>query len=335
MARKMTVQTNITIRSSRPPKLEDRLREALRLRQMSARTEETYVNWYRRYVHFHKLRHPAEMGAEQVGAFLTDLASKLNVAAATQRQALNALAFLYKNVLEIDLGEISMLRPKERRRVPVVLTMDELRAVLAGLTGVESLFGRMLYGCGLRLTEGQKLRIKDVELEGKTLVVRGGKGDKDRILSMPEKLVPGLQEHVAFVRQVWEADRKDGIGGVELPHALARKDPGAAVRWEWFWFWPSRALWRGKDGRDPPARHHLHEISFNRALKWAVRRAGIPKKVTAHTLRHSFATHLLLRGADLRSIQVALGHSNVKTTEIYTHVADAMRGKLRSPLDDL
>lgn len=314
-------------------KIIDQLREVLRLGHYSYETEKAYVGWYLRYVRFHGLRHPAEMGAEEVTAFLSYLA-KDGVSASTQNQAFNAILFLYKKVLKIELGEIDALRAKRPVRLPVVLTPEEVKRVLAGMRGVEAVQAGLLYGCGLRLMECQRLRVKDIDIPGTTLTVRGGKGDKDRMLTLPVKIAPLLQAQLDYARTVFERVATDGVPGVALPMSLEEKAPAWAKSWEWFWVFPGDDL-----SVDPRSgvrrRHHIHEIRLSRALSRAVEQARLGKKVTAHTLRHSFATHLLMRGVNIRSIQELLGHANVQTTEIYTHVVKAMQGEVRSPLDDL
>ena len=315
-------------------RLEDQIRDAIRQRHYSLKTEESYVMWYRQFVRFHGLRHPKEMGEAEVTAFLKHLSVERDVAVETHRQALNALLFLYRNVLGRELQEIELWRPRRKKRVPVVLTVDEVRALLAAMHGVEAVLARLLYGCGLRLSEGLRLRVKDVDVNGQLLTVRGGKGDKDRCMELPQRLVAALREQTDFARSVWEADRRAGAPGVEVPHAFGVKSPKAGERWEWFWLFPS-----GNDSADPRSgtlrRHHLHESRLARALAAAAALSGLAKRITAHTLRHSYATHLLMKGVDIRSIQERLGHSSVSTTEIYTHVVKAMQGTVRSPLDEL
>jgi integron integrase len=323
----------------REPKLEDRLREVIRFKQYSPRTEETYVQWYRRFVLFHKERcgkavHPAEMGTAEVEAFLTHLAVNREVAASSQNQALNALVFLYREVLNLPLEGIEASRAKHNRRLPMVLTQDEVAALIGVVHGDSGLAIKLLYGCGLRVAEVQALRVKDVDLSGNKLEVRGGKGDKDRVITLPRSLQQPLKEHQARVKALYETDRREGIPGVSLPHAMAVKNPSAAESWPWFWFFPSARVYQDRK-KGLHGRHHLHDIMISRELARATKMANLSKRVTAHVLRHSYATHLVLRGVDIRSIQELLGHSDVRTTEIYTQLAKAMRGEITSPLDDL
>ncbi len=316
------------------PKIEQQLREAICGKHYSRRTEDAYVMWYKQYVRFHHLRHPHEMGEVEVSSFLKHLCVDRDVAVSTHNQALNALVFLYREVLNVELKDIEKHRPRRAKRVPVVLTVDEVRAIIAAMRGEEAMLARLLYGCGLRLAETLALRVKDVDVAAGILTVRGGKGDKDRTLELPQVMRPALTDQLTHARALWDADRRRDAPGVELPHAFAVKSPKAGERWEWFWLFPS-----DHDSTDPRSgivrRHHVPESRLSRALAAAVLVAGIAKRVTAHTLRHSYATHLLMKGVDIRSIQERLGHSHVSTTEIYTHAVKAMQGAVRSPLDDL
>ncbi len=324
----------VRVNSQPQPKLEDRLRQAIRTRGYSIRTESSYVHWYRQFVCFHGKRHPQEMGAVEISSFLTHLAVDRNVAPSTQNQGLNALVFLYRQVLEKEVDGIEALRAKKRENLPVVLTKNETRRILDTMSGVEALVARLLYGCGLRIMEALRLRVKDLDLEGNKVEIRDAKGGKVRVLTLPQKLAGPLEEHLKRTRMAWEEDRRENLPGVHLPYALDRKDPTAPKSWPWFYVFFAETL-----STDPRSglrrRHHLHETSVGRALSKASKRADIPKKVTAHTLRHSFATHLLLSGADIRTVQELLGHSDVRTTEIYTKLAKAMRGQIQSPLDKL
>lgn len=320
-------------------KLERQLREAIRTRHFSLKTEQNYVGWYKRYLYFQKERlgemtHPDQMGAEDVTAFLTHLAVNRSVSASTQNQALNALVFLYREVLGIKLDGIDAKRAKVSRRLPVVLTREEMAALLKEVRGEAGLSIELLYGCGLRVSEVLALRIKDVDISGRKLEIRAAKGDKDRVLTLPMTLTAALEAQRKRARELHDEDRERSRPGVMLPTALERKNPGAATSWEWFWFFPSRS-----ESTDPRSgivrRHHLHEAGIARELARASKLAGIEKRVTAHVMRHSFATHLILRGVDVRSVQQLLGHSHVRTTEVYTQLARSMRGEITSPLDDL
>ena len=318
-----------------PPKLLDRLREACRVRHYSIRTEDAYHDWCRRYILFHGKRHPADMGAAEINAFLTDLAVRGNVAVSTQNQALCAVLFLYKAVLDADPGRIEgVVRATRPRRLPTVLSEAEAARVLAELSGTPRLAGLLLYGGGLRLLECLRLRVKDIEFDLGQLVVRDGKGGKDRRTILPKSARQPLAEHLARVRQLYEADVAAGNGEVYLPGAFARKSPGAARSWLWQYVFPSAKL-----STDPRTglvrRHHLNESALNRELAAAARRAGLAKRVTSHTFRHSFATHLIEAGYDIRTVQELLGHADVETTMIYTHVLQKNGRGVQSPLDRL
>lgn len=328
---------NKKAKSARPPlqatRLLDQLRERIRYLHYSLRTEKTYVYWVRSFVHWHKLRHPVEMGKTEVEAYLTFLACRRGVAAATHRQALSALLFLYKEVLGIELPWLDEIgRPKARERLPAVLTGDEVSRLLSFLEGEVALLARLLYGTGMRLSEGLRLRVKDVDFDRRSIIVREGKGGKDRVVMLPQVLIQPLQEQLARSRALWAADRAANLPGVEMPDALARKYPRAAASWIWHWVFPALTL-----SVDPRSgirrRHHLYEERLQRAIKRAVAHAGIDKPVSVHTLRHSFATHLLQAGYDIRTVQELLGHSDVKTTMIYTHVLKVGGGGVISPLD--
>ena len=316
-------------------KLEDQIREVLRFKHYSLRTEESYVGWYRQFVKFHGLRHPGEMGAAEVEAFLTHLAVARNVAAATQNQALNALVFLFREVLKREFEGVDAMRAKQSRRLPVVLCVEETRKLLMVMTGEEAVMAKLLYGCGLRVMECLRLRIKDVDLAGGKAEVRGGKGDKDRALTLPKSLAGLLEAQFKRCRVIHERDRDNNVAGVYLPGAYEVKNPKAGESWPWFWLFPSNNLSVDPRADGLERRHHAHEARVGRALAAAVKAAGLEKKVTAHTLRHSFATHLVLRGVDIRSVQELLGHTDIRTTTIYLQLARAMRGEIGSPLDDL
>ena len=322
-------------RPSGKPRLLDRVRAALRLRHRSLRTEQAYVGWIRRFIHFHGVRHPDEMGAAEVVEFLSHLAVEGNVAASTQNQALAALLFLYRDVLGRELeGLDTAVRARAPRRLPVVLTREEVRAVLAGLDEEAALVGALLYGSGLRLLECLRLRVKDLDADRRQILVREGKGDRDRATLLPASLAGAIERQLAHARVLFEGDRSAGLPGVALPHAIGRKYPHAGTEWPWQWVFPAP-----RPSRDPRSRatrrHHLHESRPQRAIRAAAARAGIPKRVTPHTFRHSFATHLLEDGADIRTVQALLGHRDVRTTMIYTHVLDRGPLGVTSPIDRL
>jgi len=303
------------------------------LSPLQHRTEEAYVGWVRRYVAFHGRRHPRELGAAEIEAFLNHLANERDAAASTHNQALSALLFLYGEVLGVELpwlGEID--RPKRPRRLPVVLTRQEVREVLARMQGGAGLMAALLYGTGMRLMECARLRVKDVDFARGEITVRHGKGGRDRVTMVPRALAEPLRRQIAHARVAWQDDRARRAPGVELPGALAVKYPGAGEAWGWFWVFPAT-----KASRDPRTgvqrRHHAHEETIQRAVKRAIRAAGIAKPATTHTLRHAFATHLLESGYDIRTIQELLGHRDVATTMIYTHVLNRGGRGVTSPLD--
>jgi integron integrase len=284
-------------------------------------------------VRWQGLRHPRDMGAPQVQAFLTMLANERRVSSSTHNQALSALLFLYREVLGLALPWMQDLqRPSRGRRIPAVLGQDEVAALLTAMDGVMQLVARLLYGTGMRLMEALRLRVKDVDFDRKVIVIREAKGNKDRVVMLPASLAQGLRTQLAVARALWEQDRCTQHAGVEVPHALERKYPRVGQTWGWFWVFPSPGL-----STDPAdgviRRHHLHEERLQRAIKRAVVAAAIPKRISAHTLRHSFATHLLQGGTDIRTVQELLGHSDVSTTMIYTHVLKMSAGTTQSPLD--
>lgn len=324
---------NQNLQDKQPPKLLDQVRERIRVKHYSIRTEETYLGWIRRFIFFHNKRHPREMGIREVEAFLTYLAAERDVAGSTQNQALSAILFLYKEVLEMELPWLeNVTRAKKPKRLPVVMTPDETRRVLEKLDRHWSLLGRLLYGTGMRLMEGIRLRVKDVEFTRREIIVRSGKGDKDRVTMLPVSLIPELQAQITKVRALHELDIKDGCGEVWMPHALARKYPADARELGWQYLFPSSS--RAVDPRSGVVRrHHVNEKGLQRAIRQAARDAQVVKPVSPHTLRHSFATHLLERGQDIRTIQELLGHSDVQTTMIYTHVINRGGKGVLSPLD--
>jgi len=318
-----------------PPRLLTLVHEAIRRKYFSRRTEQAYAHWIRRFIYFHGKRHPREMGEAEVTAFLNDLAATRKVSAGTQNQALSALLFLYKEVLGKDLAWLDgLVRAKRPARLPTVLTRAEVEALLAQLTGVRWLIASLLYGAGLRVMECLRLRVKDVDLEYRQILVRDGKGEKDRVTMLPEKLVEPLRAHLHRVKGLHSRDLKEGYGEVNMPYALARKYPRAGREWAWQFIFPSKH--RSADPDDGVIRrHHQYESAPQRAVHDAVRAAGIAKHASCHTLRHSFATHLLEAGYDIRTVQELLGHSDVSTTMIYTHVLNKGGRGVKSPLDRL
>jgi integron integrase len=316
-----------------PPRLLDQVRRVLHLKHFSIRTEEAYTRWIKRYVIFHGKRHPAEMGAPEVRAFLSHLATEGEVAAATQNQAFAALLFLYRDVLQTELGAIEdVVRARRPAKLPAVFTRSEVGAVLAQLKGTHWLAASLLYGSGLRLLECLRLRVKDLDFERGQIAVRDGKGQKDRVTMLPERLKEPLGDQLERVRVLHRQDLAEGFGAVYLPHALGRKHPGAprALAWQYVFPAPSRSL----DPRSREVRrHHLSESAIQKAVAGAVRKAGISKAGSCHTFRHSFATHLLEAGYDIRTVQELLGHRDVRTTMVYTHVLNRGGMGVRSPLD--
>ena len=319
--------------SSPPPPLLARVRNAIRLKHYSIRTEQAYTEWIRRYVHFHGKRHPSVLGAAEVEAFLSHLAVEGHVAAATQNQAKAALLFLYREVLKLELEWLdNIARAKTPIRLPVVLTRAEAAAVLDNLRGAHALLGALLYGAGLRIMEGVRLRVQDVDLMHRQIVVRNGKGYKDRVTMIPDRLSGDLTRQLAASKRIHQSDLAEGRGDVWLPFALARKWHNAGRDWCWQYVFPADR-WSTDPRSGTVRRHHLSDQSFQRAMRQAVRDAGIAKAATPHTLRHSFATHLLESGYDIRTVQELLGHADVRTTMIYTHVLKRGGHAVRSPLD--
>jgi len=317
-------------------KLLDRMRDKIRLKNYAYRTEKSYIQWAKRYILYHQKRHPEEMGNVEVEAFLTHLAVEGHVAASTQNQALSALLFLYGEVLDKPLHEVDVTWAKKPVRLPIVLTKAEVSDVMQYLSGVPLLVTQLLYGGGLRLTEGLGLRIQDVDFGQKMIVVRDGKGQKDRTTTLPDAIVQPLSIHLQMVKAKHHRELQQGNGRAPLPTALAKKYPNAESEWVWQFVFPSKTLSKNPRGEDTRLyRYHLHESTIQRAVREAAKQAGISKRVTPHVFRHSFATHLLEAGYDIRTIQELLGHKDVQTTMIYTHVAQRGVMGVRSPLDEL
>jgi len=315
------------------PRLLDQVREVIRIKHYSLRTEESYANWIKRYILFHNKKHPIEMGEQEIGEFITYLVKSKKVSASTQNQALCAIVFLYKNVLKKELEKsISIYWSKTPKKLPVVFTKYEAIKVLNNLKGVHWLVGMLLYGSGLRLTESLELRVKDIDFGYKQIVVRNSKGEKDRTTILPEKVIEPLKNHLQKVKKIHEDDLKNGFGTVYLPYAIERKYINAKYEWAWQYVFPATKI-----STDPRSgiqrRHHLYDTVIQKAVKQAIRKADITKQASCHTFRHSFATHLLESGYDIRTIQELLGHKNLETTMIYTHVINQGGKGVRSPAD--
>jgi integron integrase len=320
----------------KPPKLLDRVRAAVRFNHYSPRTEQAYVDWIERFIRFHGIRHPQEMGAEEVRAFLTHLATELNVAASTQNQAFSALLFLYREVLKQRLPWIDdIVRAKRPLKVPVVFTQAEARAVLSQITGMARLMAHLLYGSGLRVMECVRLRVKDVDLGYLQITVRDAKGGRQRVTMVPVNLVDALRKQLERVAELHREDVNAGFGEVDLPGALARKYPKAnrELSWQYLFQGSRRLIIVDAKDRSREQRYHVDESLLQRAVKQAIREAGVHKAASCHTFRHSFATHLLENGYDIRTVQELLGHKDVSTTMIYTHVLNRPGIAVRSPLD--
>lgn len=319
--------------TTKPQKLLDQVRDALRVKHYAYRTEESYIQWIRRYILFHDKRHPKDMAEAEVEAFLTHLAVDENVAASTQNQALSALLFLYRYVLQQPLSaSVDAVRARQSKYLPTVLTTVEVQRILQHLEGTHQLLAKLLYGSGLRVKEGLRLRVKDLDFAQSQMIVRDAKGNHDRITMLPQSICEQLQAYLVQVKQTYHDDLALGYGAVYLPFALARKYPNAERQWIWQYVFPAK-----QRTVDPSSgetrRHHLDDGALGRSLKLAARQAQIDKKVSCHTLRHSFATHLLQNGYDIRTVQELLGHKDVKTTMIYTHVLNRGGRGVRSPLD--
>ncbi len=319
--------------STSSPRLLDKTREVLRVHHYSLSTEHSYIQWIKRFIYFHNKRHPNEMGANEITAYLTHLAVDRKVSPSTQNQALSGILFLYKRVLEIDLPWLDdVVRAKRTKRLPVVFTRKEVKALLSQFDGTRWLIFSMMYGGGFRITECLRLRVKDIDFHYKHIVIRNAKGGKDRITLLPESLIEPLRNHLARVKELHEQDLASGFGCVYLPHALERKYPRACKEWAWQYIFPSNNI-----SRDPRTnvrrRHHIYKQTIQRHLKRAIYNAQILKPASSHTFRHSFATHLLEDGYDIRTVQELLGHKDVKTTQIYTHVMGKGCNGVKSPLE--
>jgi integron integrase len=321
--------------AAQQPKLLDQVRLAIRARHYSPKTEESYVHWIKRFIFFHNKRHPAKMGEKEIARFLSSLASELHVSASTQNQALNAILFLYRNVMRKEIGYVAgVLRAKRPQRLPVVLTRQEVKSILGVLDGSDWLMVMFLYGAGLRLMECLQLRVKDIDFTANQILVRAGKGDKDRHTMLPAAVKETLAKHLQLVKQQHERDLASGLGRVTLPNALDRKYPNAGREWGWQWVFPAGSHFTDRVTGEQ-RRHHVHETVLQKTVKLAVRKAGVAKPATPHTFRHSFATHLLEDGYDIRTVQELLGHSDVSTTMIYTHVLNRGGRGVNSPADRL
>lgn len=326
--------TNQASKESSSPRLLEQVKSAIQVRHYSIRTEQAYVHWIKNYIYFHNKKHPKDMGDEEITSFLSYLASTKNVSASTQNQALNALVFLYRKVLDIEVGVFKdLVRAKKPKRLPVVLSHEEAIAVLSHIEGTSGIMARLLYGSGLRLMECVRLRIKDIDFKYKHITVRSGKGKKDRVTLLPQSLVEPLRDAITHANNIHRFDLEEGFGNVYLPYALERKYPNAASETGWQYVFPA-----SKRANDPRSnvirRHHISESVLQKAVKAAVRKAKIIKPASCHTFRHSFATRLLEKGTDIRTVQELLGHENVSTTEIYTHVLNINKRGVLSPVDE-
>ncbi len=331
----MDSKTIFSPSSAPKPRLLDQVRQAISTRHYSVKTEEAYVGWIKRFIFFHNKRHPAEMGEVEIGEFLSCLATDSHVSASTQNQALNAVLFLYREVLRKDIGYVNgVVRAKRPRRLPVVLTRQEVRSILGFLDGSDWIMAMLLYGAGLRLMECLRLRVKDIDFNSNQIVVRAGKGDKDRHTMLPAAVKEPLAKHLDLIKRHHQRDLERGLGRVVLPNALERKYPNAGKEWGWQWVFPATSHYIDKVTGER-RRHHLHESVLQKAVKEAVRKSEIPKPASPHSLRHSFATHLLEDGYDIRTVQELLGHRDVTTTMIYTHVLNRGGKGVFSPADRL
>lgn len=316
------------------PRLLVQVKNAIQVRHYSIRTEQAYLHWVKRYIYFHNKKHPKEMGDIEITEFLSHLASKKNVSASTQNQALNALVFLYRKVLDVEVGVFKeLVRAKKPKRLPVVMTHEEATEVLSHIQGMTGVMANLLYGAGLRLMECVRLRIKDIDFKFKQITVRSGKGNKDRVTLLPDAIIPDLKEAIRHATNIHQLDLNEGYGAVYLPYALARKYKNAPKETGWQYIFPA-----SKRAIDPRSnvirRHHISETVLQKAVKAAIRKTNITKPASCHTFRHSFATRLLQKGTDIRTVQEYLGHANVSTTEVYTHVLNINKRGVISPIDE-
>jgi integron integrase len=318
-----------------PKKLLDQLCDQIRLKQYSPRTEKTYVEWVRQYILFHNKRHPREMAAPEINQFITHLVVERKSSASTQNQAISAILFLYRNVLKIDLDEsaLTFIRPQKAKRVPTVLSKNEARLVIDNLSGQYKLMAQIMYGAGLRLMECMRLRVKDIDFENHQITVYDGKGGDDRVTMLPDSLIIPLRQHLEKVKEIHQKDLAADLGSVYMPYGLDKKYPQANREWIWQYVFPSSTHYTDAE-TGITRRHHVHETAIQKAVKAAARAAKIDKRISPHTFRHSFATHLLQNGYDIRTVQELLGHKDVKTTMIYTHVLQRGGLAVRSPLDN-
>ena len=320
--------------TQKPKKLLDQYRDQIRIKQYSPRTEKTYTHWVREYILFHNKRHPREMGVPEINQFITHLVVECKVSASTQNQAISAIVFLYRSLLKIELDEsaLTFVRPKKGKRVPVVLSREEARSIIANMTDPYKLMVQIMYGSGLRLMECLRLRVKDIDFENHRIIVYDGKGGDDRVTMLPDSLIAPLREHLAHTKAIHQKDLAAGLGSVYMPYGLEKKYPAAHKQWIWQYVFPASALSIDSE-TGITRRHHIHETALQRTIRDATRLANVNKRVTPHTFRHSFATHLLQNGYDIRTVQELLGHKDVKTTMIYTHVLQRGGLAVKSPLD--
>jgi len=320
--------------SQKPKKLLDQFRDNIRIKQYSYRTEQTYIQWVREYILFHNKRHPREMGVAEINQFITHLVVDRKASASTQNQAISAILFLYRNTLHIELDQSSLnfIRPKKGKRVPNVLSAKEVRAVITNMTGPYKLMVQIMYGSGLRLMECLRLRVKDIDFENHRIIVYDGKGGDDRVTMLPDSVIAPMREHLIQIKAVHKKDLAANLGSVQMPFALDKKYPTAHKEWIWQFVFPASTLYTEAE-TGLTRRHHIHETALQRAIRAAAKIAKIEKRVTPHTFRHSFATHLLQNGYDIRTVQELLGHKDVKTTMIYTHVLQRGGLAVKSPLD--